>query len=205
MLSSLVSRSALARGNEVAPVTCVVVLGDSQSLSWVGEGEGRTSYAALEKAIRNTCDGLPGDERALCRQQAPVGKWVERVRKGGDPAHPGRATYHHHVRVEIFRPRSRIRGVGRTAGLLTPGPPLEETEDFARACQRAIHQACRLLGAETTPGLVGSADAGASRPCVGADWFLAERTTGRPDDAEGAVFNPDPTEDVHHGPRGRRR
>ena len=49
---------------------------------------------------------------------SPEGKWVDTTRKGGDPARPGRASYYHYVDVEIFRPRSRIRAVGSTAGPL---------------------------------------------------------------------------------------
>jgi len=81
--------------------------------------------------------------------------------------------------------------VGRAAGFLTASPPLEEAEDHARACHRAIDQACRLLGAEVTAGFRGSAGEVASRPCVGMDWLLAEQTPGKSTDPEGAAFNPD--------------
>ena len=190
---SLLPAFALAGGNEVAPLTCVVVLVDRQAPSWVGGGQGRTSHAAREEAIRNTCDSLPGKERTLCRQQAPMGKWVDTTRKGGDPARPGRATYYHHVDIEIFRPRSRIRAVGNTAGPLAAGPPLEATEGFARACQRAIDEGCRLLGAEATPGFASLAGQVTSKPCVGVDWFLGERTPGTPGDTEGAAFTSEAT------------
>src|SRR3954463_13836902 len=148
--------SAFADGRELVPFTCMVDLVDRQTLSWVGGGQGRTSRAASAEALRSTCDDLPHEERTVCRQQAPLGKWVETISKGSDPARPGRTAYYHHVRVEIFKPRSLIHAVGRTVGFLTASPPLEKTEDYARACHRAIDQACRLLGAEVTAGFHGS-------------------------------------------------
>jgi hypothetical protein len=81
--------------------------------------------------------------------------------------------------------------VGRAVGFLSASPPLGEPDDYARACHRAIDQACRLLGAKVTPGFGGPAGEVASRPCLGIDWFLAERTRGKSTDPEGAAFNPD--------------
>ena len=190
ILASLSSAVAFASGKEVAPFTCMVVVVDRQALSWKGGGQGRSELAASEEALHNTCDVLPGNERTLCRQQAPMGRWEHTSRRSGDPARPGRALSYHFVSVEIFKPRSRIRAVGRAVGFLTATPPLEETEPYARACQRALQQACRLLGAEVTPNFVGHAGDVASRPCVGVDWFLAERTPGGPADPEGGAFNP---------------
>jgi hypothetical protein len=192
IVASLPAALAFASGKEVVPIACRVVLADRRAVSWVGAGEGRTAQMASENALHNTCDGLAANERTLCRQQAPMGKWAATMRKSGDPAHQGRASYHHYVSVEIFKPRSRIRAVGRTAAFLTTGP-IEESEDYGLACRRAVQQACRLLGAGAAPGFDGPAGAGSSRPCVGVDWRLVERALGRPADAEGASFEPDPT------------
>jgi hypothetical protein len=188
--SLLPSQFGFPGGKEVAPFTCRVVLVDRQASSWIGGGQGRTSRAASEEAIRNTCDNLPGKERTVCRQQAPMGKWHPTIRKGGDPARPGRVSDYHHVSVEIFKPRSRIHAVGRAVGFLT-GRPLEETEGFVRACERAIDQACRLLGAKPERGFRGPPGEVASRPCIGVDWYLADRATGTSANAEGAAFHPD--------------
>ena len=191
ILAALPPARAFTSGKEVAPFTCLIVLVDRQALSWIGSGQSRSFKEAYEKALQNACDELPENERTLCRQQAPMGKWGNTINRRGDPARPGRARTSFHVTVEVFKPRSRIRAVGRAMGFLTGSPTLEEHEAYARACQRALQQACRLLGAEVTPGFVGPARGVASRPCVGLDWFLAERTVGGPADPEGAAFNPD--------------
>ena len=190
LFALLPSAFAFASRKEVAPVACWVVLADRQALSWLGGGEGRTWRIASQKAIHNTCDGLPANERTLCRKQAPMGKWEATVRKSGDPAHPRRASYRHYVSVEILKPRSQIRAVGHTVAFLT-ARPIEGGEDYARACRRAIHQACRLLGTDVAPDFPRPDGDASSTPCAGADWRLAERTLGRPTDAEGASFNPD--------------
>lgn len=186
--TSLPSAFAVASGKEVAPFTCVVVVVDRQALSWIGGGRSRSFKAAYEKALHNACDELPKNERILCRQKAPMGKLGNTIDRGGEPARPGRARTYYNVTVEIFKPRSRIRAVGRALGFLIYSPPLKESEGFSQACRRAINQACQLLGAKVTPDFDGPAGEIASRPCVGVDWFLAERKPGRPDEPEGAAF-----------------
>lgn len=215
------SPSALvfAGGKEVAPFTCLIVLVAPQAPSWIGSNKSLSFKAAYDKALQNACDDLPKNERTLCRQQAPLGKWGNTKDRRGDPARPGRAQTYNHVTVEVFKPRSRIRAVGRAMGFLTASPSLEEHEEheeheaYVRACQRALQQACRLLGADVTPGFTGPAGE-ASRPCVGLHWFLAERTVGGRADPEGAAFNPDAMSkalvpsisrpDQHGRPRGIR-
>lgn len=178
---------ALANGEELRLVTCAVVLADASRWPWTGGGQGPSSVAAMENAVRDACDGLPRNARPTCRQQARTAKWDVSVRAMGDLR--GRARYQGSASVEIYQPRSRVRGVGRAIGLV-PQADLQASALYSSACRQAIQQACRLLGSERAQDFSEPAGVSNSRPCVRANWWLAEQTVGRDDEEEGAAFDP---------------